>query len=450
MKKAIALLPLIWLLPFSLAFDCNRLGDDMELCNEVTSSSLNDSEKELLILDIMNKKENYPDHESVYEWNTNTDHQPDTLHSSGFIKDAWLRIIAIMPTVIKNEVLSPGYGEILSAFDYKVELPEDYYADSYPDSDNGDCRRQYRLISDNYWLDNYANGDYIGNGTLVEFNKSRDIDFNVTLRIEVEAEIEHWAWHVWCCRLGRRCLQVCHECRHKITGSTSDEIVISDNTSVKYYNPSIDPQFRLTNQYYGTMQGKLDIANFSSFTLSFDNSSYEKFNYYYSFSSDQHNVLTIGANRFDEESSNNINVEDNNNSYNFIVHNATDCSLNISTHFRTWTEECTFNHTPIGLEIDTDKLAYSDGALISVDLQPKGADINVSYGDEVVTVKDETEFIAEYPYNKVTAELDDVKAQKIVHVKKKDSWDFLLNMGVFSSIIYVFYLVIKKYFGAIL
>lgn len=458
MKKAIVLIMLLLLLPFSLAFDCDSLvGDDIGFCNEVLDSSLNNSEKELLIAEIINKKAYYPDHSFIYDWNTriefNQAPEGTKLYSSGFIKDAWLRIIAIMPSVIENEVLSSGAGKMLSAFNYKVEIPQNYNSGNYPDTSDGDCRREYRLISNKYWLDNYANNEHIGSERLADFNENKDINFNVKLKIEIKTEVKHWRWHSWCCaRRKGRCVRVCHECKFSHTSNLVHEVNIEDNKFVKYYNPKIEPKFKLINEYYETKEGKLEIDNFSSFNLNFDNSYYRKFNYFYNlnWSLKPYSVLTLKANRFDKESSNNINVENINNSYKFLVHQTNDCSLDLFTHFKSSREECVFDNTPIGLKISTDKLIYSEDDTISVSLEPKGVDIRLNYANKTITARDNAGFRAEYPYNKITADFEEIKAQKIIHVKKKDSWDFLLNMGVFSGIMYVVYLVVKKCWGVFL
>ncbi len=460
MNRAIVmLLPLALLLPSSLAFNCNSLaGEDIGACNEVTSSNLSDTEKELLISEIINKNMHYADHSFIYEWNTKIDFDqaPEgvKVYNSGFIKDAWLRIIAVMPSVIENDVLSSGSGRIVSAFNYRVETPPDYNSGGYPDSSDGDCRREYRLTSNQYWLDNYANNEYIGSGRLADFNENSDINFNVKLKVQTQTEVEHWTWYSWCCaRMDGACIRICHECRFSNTDNLVHEVNIEDNKLVKYYNPEIEPEFKLINEYYGTRHGRLDIDNFSSFSLNFDNSYYRKFNYFYSlnYSLRPYFVLNLKANRYDKESFDNINVENINNSYEFFVHNTSNCSLSIFTHFKSWKEECLFNDLLAKLKISTDKLVYSEDDLIKVNIiEPKGVDVTVSYGDKTITAKNNAEFRAKYPYNKITANFDEVKTQRVIHVKKEDSWDFALNMGVFSSIFYVFYLVVKKYFGILL
>ena len=140
MKKQIFLLALVMLLPSAIAFNCNSLsGGDFYVCNSIQNTNLTNYEKDLLISDIFNKNKTYPNFDFVYSWNTNLDiSNPSNgkTYSSGTIKNAWIEIIALMPSIIENDILySSNTGKLRTEYNYQYVLPSG--------TEYGDCRTDY-------------------------------------------------------------------------------------------------------------------------------------------------------------------------------------------------------------------------------------------------------------------------------------------------------------------
>jgi len=102
------------------------------------------------------------------------------------------------------------------------------------------------------------------------------------------------------------------------------------------------------------------------------------------------------------------------------------------------------------MSIETDKNQYNPKEPISVKLEPKNTLVKVRYGNEEKSAQNEVQFEAKKNNNKITVNLNDREVEKVIHVKNEDTWDFALNFGVFSSVIYAFYFAIKKSWGALL
>ena len=102
------------------------------------------------------------------------------------------------------------------------------------------------------------------------------------------------------------------------------------------------------------------------------------------------------------------------------------------------------------MSIETDKNQYNPNELISVTLEPKNTLVQVRYGSEKKSAQNEIQFEAKTDNNKITVSLNDRDIEKVIHVKNEDTWDFAMNFGVFSSLIYAIYFAIKKSWGALL
>ena len=168
MKAVLALFTaLALLLPSAIAFNCNSLsGGDLAICNSIQNTNLSQADKDLLISDIFNSNKTNPNFDFVYQWNTNLNisNSPDgKIYSSETIKNAWIKIISLMPSIIENNTLySSNSGKLLTAYSYNYQLPSGIVS--------GDCNTYYSLSSRTEQLNVYINGNLIGHDKLTSFN----------------------------------------------------------------------------------------------------------------------------------------------------------------------------------------------------------------------------------------------------------------------------------------
>ena len=123
-REFLALFVFALLLPSAIAFECNSLsGGDLQVCNYIKSTNLSQADQDLLISDIFNKDKITPNFDFVYQWNTNLNiaNSPDgKTSSSGTINNAWIKITALMPSILNNNTLyAPSNGKLLTSYNYQ-------------------------------------------------------------------------------------------------------------------------------------------------------------------------------------------------------------------------------------------------------------------------------------------------------------------------------------------
>jgi len=438
---------LLLLSPSAHALNCNSMADTtLESCNDIMQSSLNTDEKKHLTANLIYKERDHANHDFIYDWNTNINfnsapHGVET-KSSGYIKDAWLKIITVMPSVIsEDKLLTPGIGKVLSAYNYRVEIPSE--------KEPGDCKTEFDLRSSSSWLSVYLNGNLIGTSTLTDFEGSPILNFEDNLRIQTVTEIKHYKTHRWCCSYDRSggCKRYCEECKYRDTEDRVHEVNLEDAKQAEHYWPGIFPEIKAVDKYHNTTVGILNISDFDAFSLDFEDSYFEQNNYFYdvNVSIEPYDVFTLRANKFTNKEANNLNVEQFNETYKFYVANPENCKLKFYDHFHAWEQDCNLEQEFPLFKVKTDKLQYDEDETIKVEVEPKNTEIRLKYGDDEITARNNAEFKAKYPNNKITAYHADRETQEIIHVKNNDHHNVVINFGVFSGVMYFVYFFVKKY-----
>ena len=226
MKWAIIIL-LVLQAYLAYGISCNNFdGAVLNQCNEIISSSLSESEKQQLVNGLAYPSSGIANHSIVTEWNTkiNFIEAPEGIEkvSSGNIKDAWLKTISIMPSVIsKGKLLTPGTGTIQNAYDYKVEMPSG--------TQSGDCKTDFSLKKEQASLNVYLNDKLTGNSILSNFQGSGTLSFKTILTIIVDIEAKHYKNFKYCCKKSKKgCLKYCEDCKYDNTETKSSSISHED------------------------------------------------------------------------------------------------------------------------------------------------------------------------------------------------------------------------------
>ena len=164
MRLAVFFLFLV-LLPSLHALDCNSIANK-QWCNDIQKSNISQIEKDYLLSDIISDSKHYPDHQLVRQWNSkfSTTAAPvNTIKkNSDYVKDSWVKILAVMPSVIFNDTLYiSNSGEIQVGYNYNVYIP------SYTDS--GDCKTIRSIVQSTSSAQLYINNQYVGSGHSVNY-----------------------------------------------------------------------------------------------------------------------------------------------------------------------------------------------------------------------------------------------------------------------------------------
>jgi len=432
MKKIFLLLAVALALPLATAFNCNELTEgDFEICNSIQQSELTSLEKDLLIADIFKPSNNFPNHDFIYFWNLDLDitDSPDGIKiNRGSIRNAWIKIIASMPSVLEDGILYiPERGKLLSEYNYEVKLPAG--------KQRYDCRTKYYLISQNKILKIFVNENYAGQDKLTSFvTNDDDITLTAELEIKVQYKIKHYRWD------GRRCSYHHHE-------YITDTLKIKDTINAKLQKTNPESFFKITDKYNGITSGYLEVNNISALELSFINSLYQRTNYVYKLNYTlPYYVLTLKAERVKNAKVQNIHIDDTQDKIEFVVKDISDCKIKLFSHFGSVLKSCDLTYNEINFKIKTDKLNYHENETILVEIFPKDLELNLSYANQSFLSKDFAEFKAVKNQNKIIAQLNNRQTKRFINVIDEENKTFLKQIASLSFFGYILFSFLKKYY----
>ena len=436
---------------FISAFDCNSMPHDIiDTCIQIQESDLIDEEKNALISNLDYNGKSFPDHEHVYQRNTNLLISDAPLEvekqNSEYIKDAWLSIFSIMPSVLYNKSLYvPENIEVLSGFNYKIEIPQDYYSKHYPSTDKGDCKRIYTLIKNTSEARIYINNNYQDSGRLVPAAIDSDSEIKVEYDISVSVKIDHYKWRSYCCRRSSsgRCIKYCHYCKYRNSETIKDSIHITNSLNVKYYDNKLFADIEVIDSYSSTKKIAINYSN--SARLDFQDSSYEFNQYAYdiAYSKEPYYAYTLRAEDYDQESMSNM-LKDGNS---MLVKNTDGCRIRAFDFFKTIEKACNAEYDGINFSINTDKLKYKLGETINVQIYPADVPTRISYDGEIKDAIGTTSFTAKPLKNKITAYYSSLQAESIIYVTDKERFAIAYNISIFGLVNYLLYTLLRKFWG---
>ena len=443
-----------WVIPFfgiilfgssSFALDCSQVNSkEIEICNQIIQSNATSTIKEKMIADLIYPYRNFANNSLVYERNHdisfNTAPFDAKTLDSEYIKDAWIKIISINPSIINDgKLLTSGKGEVLTRHNYRIQIPQA--------TEQGDCKTEYKIMNEDSNLDIFLNNNLIGHEDITSFNGFGALNFVSELDLKAQVQVKHYKIFKWCCEQGKNgCLKFCEECKFDNWQTRTDSLNLQDEKQALHYSPVIKYNIKSVDSYLNTTVGILDITDFDSFEISFQDSYFRQFNYFYdvNVSLRPYDVLTLRANNFTHKEFSNINVIQSNNSYKFYVPNANGCKIKFSTHFNSWQENCLLTQEFLPFGITTDKQIYGENEAIFVSIKPKDTLVFVEYANERKLAKDSVQFLASPGFNKISANVDNRYSEKIIYVKDKSTINFILSFAAFFGVMYFLYSLIKN------
>ncbi len=444
MKPLITLFFVLIMVHLVIAIDCDYI-EEKEICEDIKNSDLTEEEKEYLLQDIIDNLKNYPSHEYVRKWNLNIDTStpPDniTIYENGYIKNAWIKILTVMPSVIENDTLyCSSKGEVLSAYNHGVELPTDTIG--------GDCRTEYILKQNQGNLNVSLNDKNIGSGNLVSFNTTKDPHFKAKYAVLVKTDILHYKYKTTCCKWGRKkCKRWCKKCEYHNTEEKTNHVEISDTFEATYYNVIPQTEFIVKDKYESTTKSILSGNNFTSLHLDLPNSYLKEYNYYYStvWDTAPYNILTVQSEKKKRNEHYNL-LYEGTNPYTIFVKNIKTCDITIYTHFTQENITCVMTLEGINITINTDKTVYKNNETIQIKIKPN-KEFNITYANKTQQVIRSTTVTAQHPYNKISITYNDREYSRIIHVKNQKPFNLLFSFIIFFGINKAFIALMRKYWG---
>jgi hypothetical protein len=332
MKPFVFLVVGLLLLPFVLSFDCSSVSDS-SYCLDIQSSSLLDSEKELVYATLLYDNITYPDHSFVEEYNQNINFNSPSysseIASSSYIKDAWLSFAYMSPSVYVNEtLLVPPVTSSVSHYNYRVETPSNYRAWWYPNHNSyGDCRTTYNLIQNDATQKYYVDSVEQSNPLII----TEDSTIESELSISTTIQQKHYWWQ-------RNCRYCVPRCRYHHSYYLTDAVILSQEKDVELYDslPSIDVS--VVNQYSDTTQGEITAEDVSTYSITFPESTliHQEISYSVIFEEEPFHIAVLTAYETPVTYVNNLILDDEL----FYVNNINTCVVNSYNHFSEIEEDC--------------------------------------------------------------------------------------------------------------
>ncbi len=396
------------------AIDCTNVPNQ-QYCHDIQNSPISEEDKTYLLEDIMSQTKNYPDFQTVQNWNAKV---PLTVapmgtvfKESGAIKNAWVSIFSIMPAVLENETLYvPPQGEVLIGANYKIVLPTN--------TQIGDCKTTHKIIEKSEKIDLYVNGKFQGTGKKVKYSLSAvdgsSVLFNAVYNVWLKIEVAHYQlqqksyYHN-----GKK--DYYFSCEYYNTEYQTNALAVWDSRNAKLSLPAMSASFTVQDKYLDTTKGTFTATNYVNAELHFVDSLLEKHNYVFSEVLDKRGILTVKAEKLFSQEDQNLATEEDT----VTVPNADGCYIKLGDFFTSKIVPCTLSYESPAFSVTTDKNIYDENETITVTISPAGRDYTVQYGEQEFTSTSTIKLKAEYPYNKITVQYKDRIVPLLIHVKNE-------------------------------
>jgi hypothetical protein len=450
MNKGILLAVVVTLLslPPALALRCDYLSlTEKDVCIQISSLPISEQEQESLLSASL-QHQDVPNHALVSSWNNQISMTtaPENVSTSnkGVIKNAWLKIADVMPSVIENNTLyCDSEGKVQTFYNYTIQLPSGNAA--------GDCKTIYSLSKQTAQLSVFLNSISVGHDLLSSFqtDSQDDRQFYAKADIQAETRIDHYQNYKYCCGyyLHGVCGKWCTKCKFANTEIKTDALTVSDNLTAKSSPHTPTYNFTILNDYNAVVKGLVTASNYTNFILSFAESSYKKSNYIYDYvySLSPYNVATIRAIPQTQEFSSNLNIKSlNETSFEFIVKNRSNCQITLDTFFSNVSYPCYPEIVLKGLSITADKLHYFANELINVSIYPRDLAVSISYANSTYLAQNSILLDADTKYSRIDAFYNDEHAEKVVSVTEKSNFVLASEIFIFIAVNYLIFSILTK------
>lgn len=444
MRLAIFFLFLI-LLPSLYALDCNNIANK-QWCNDIQKSNISQAEKDYLLSDIISDSKHYPDHQLVKQWNskvsTTTAPNGVTKKNSEYVKDSWVKILAVMPSVLFNDTLYiSNNGEILVGYNHNAYVP------TYKDS--GDCKTVRSLIKNTGTSQLYINNQYIGSGHSVNYVTSLPHNADAVIKAvytsEVQLRIKHYTKqkeYYW--KNGVKKYR--WVCEYDYTEYKTDKVVVQDILKAKVHNHQPTASFTVKDKYLDSVKGEFISKDAVNTELTFFDSYYKEHNYVFSEVVSPFNTLTIKAEKQQSAEQKNL-------AYSgsvITVPKIDGCAIAVSDFFSKKVLPCNVNYENQEFTVSTDQKVYAENENINIDIKPQGKEYLITYAGKEYKTTGELQLTAEYPYSKIEVQYKERIIPHIIHIKNEKPLNAAFALVIFGLGNYTLVGFIRKYWGVVL
>jgi hypothetical protein len=334
------LISAIFLFNIAYAFNCNyfsgQLYQDCLL--------LKDTNPEL-ISDLIYTDNRFPNHDFIRNYNSNIALTPIQTHNKGNIRDAWLEVPYIYPSILFEDKLYANMFQIRGGFDYNYVVPSTYINNNR--RVGSVCRIDYNLDSRSSNLDIFANGNRLSGNFNNQYSISQTTNFEIRANFQVRIRERYSIWRRYCCSWGEwGCSRYCWSCRYDYTRYNTDSLTLSKSFQVHSYQKPTDPSFVFEYGYGNTYLGNLSDFD-GNLKLEIEDLQYQQDSYLFSARFIQNtdfiqmyaelNQLLISRNLFLSEGL-------------ILSPSKDDCRLTYFDFFKQYSKSCDYDIEPIFVE----------------------------------------------------------------------------------------------------
>jgi len=340
MKLLILALAMLFLIPLAYAFDCNYFSGSLkEDCIEL--QSINES----LIPNLLYTSDASPDHDAIRDYNDAIDIDPIQTYNQGNIRNAWLEVPYIYPSILDDGKLTAEMFQFRGDYDYSYYVPPTYYNNNK--RDGATCRIYYDLNSRSSNLGIYSNERKLSDNFNSYFSISRDSEFKVQVDFSVTIRERYYEWDRYCCRRrDGRCVRYCWDCDYDYTNYDTDALSLSKDFSIASYDNPSEPSFKYIYEYSGSYWGNLSEYDGNlQLNIGDDYFNRDRYSYYARFI-DSYDYIQLYATPNNFTSSRGIFYD----SGLLITDEKDDCSLEFQDFFNSYSKSCDADIKPIPVE----------------------------------------------------------------------------------------------------
>jgi hypothetical protein len=334
------LISAIFLFNIAYAFNCNYFSGSLRQdCLELKQAN------ESLIPDLIYTSTLFPNHAMINNYNSNIPVQTTETYNRGNIRNAWLEIPYVYPSVVYNNVLYANTFQIRGAYGYESNIPSTYYDNN---KRNGRiCKIEYSLYNHFGNLNVYYNGNRVSGNFNTIYTISRSSNFEVRADFQVTIRERYYEWYRYCCyRVDGRCWYYCWDCYYEYDRYTTDDLTLSKTITVNPYSTPTYPSFTFLYEHLDTYWGNLTEYN-GNLQLKIEDFYYSKNKYlYFARFIEPFNFIQMHV--IDNNVTNNYGIY----SYDDLLITPTkqNCNLEFQDFFKGYSRGCSENLQPMPVE----------------------------------------------------------------------------------------------------
>lgn len=330
----------LFLIPVAYGFDCSSLDTGLQ----ESCAYLNDF-NESLIAELIYQDSFIPSHELIRDYNdvsittkpTNTQSVSKT-----YLKDAWLEIITVQPSVkYGGDLLVGNSFNIKSEYDYSISLPPTYTNSKKSSGDT--CRIEYSVNSKDVKYSLLSDSRILSNDKSTYLSISSEKELVAKLDLYLKVQKKYYEWDRYCCaRRDGRCVSRCYDCDYDKTKYDTESISLTDSIVIIPYDSKEKPSVTIIDEYLGTYKGLL-VDSETNYKLTAGNSSLTKQTISYSaeFLHPPYYLLQLTAKNTSFSKTTNLIRNENN----LFFSDISECKLSSSDLFSIDESPCEENHT---------------------------------------------------------------------------------------------------------